>query len=79
MKKTSIRRQTSSQTFRLRAAARYVIVPKGVVSTEWPRIERTAKAMGITYDPWQQAVGKLLWAKNGYVNSEVGIRAVSSS
>lgn len=54
----------TSKPFRLRDVARYVVVPKGIVSTEWPRIERTAKAMGITYDPWQQAVGKLLWAKN---------------
>ena len=49
---TSTRRKTSSRTkrFRLRDAARYVIVPKNIVATGWPRIRQTAKAMGVNVE-----------------------------
>ncbi|WP_239455114.1 terminase large subunit domain-containing protein [Bifidobacterium pullorum] len=74
--KTSTRRKKSnrSRKFLLRSTARYVIIPKNITTTGWPRIRQTAKAMGVVFDPWQEAVGKLIYAKtsDGLYASGVG-------
>lgn len=63
MKRSTRRTSDNGTRFRLRDAARYVIAPKNIVSTGWPRIRQTARALGVTFDPWQEAVGKLVYAK----------------
>lgn len=43
--------------------ARHAVAPKGVTSTGWPRIRRTCQNIGWRFDPWQEAVGRLILAK----------------
>jgi hypothetical protein len=43
--------------------ARYAIAPKGIVSTSWPRVKKTCANIGWRFDPWQDAVGRLILAK----------------
>lgn len=47
----------------LKAKARYVVAPDGIVSTEWPSICATCKEMGIEFDDWQDGLGRLILAK----------------
>lgn len=44
--------------------ARYAIAPAGVVATAWPRVANTCRNIGWRFDPWQDAVGRLILAKN---------------
>lgn len=43
--------------------ARHAVMPDGVVSTAWPRVKATCRNIGWRFDPWQDAVGRLLLAK----------------
>jgi phage terminase large subunit-like protein len=43
--------------------ARHAIAPAGIVSTGWPRIKNTCRNIGWRFDPWQDAVGRLILAK----------------
>lgn len=43
--------------------ARYAVPPQGIVSTAWPRIKATCRNVGWRFDPWQDAVGRLILAK----------------
>ena len=45
--------------------ARHAVAPTGIVSTAWPRIEKTCRNIGWRFDPWQQAVGRLILSKRG--------------
>jgi phage terminase large subunit-like protein len=38
-------------------------VPTGVTATAWPRIEKTCRNIGWGFDPWQQAVGRMILSK----------------
>ncbi|NUP30360.1 MAG: terminase [Streptomycetaceae bacterium] len=51
----------SSET--LVPGARHAVAPEGITATAWPRIERTCRNIGWRFDPWQQAVGRLILAK----------------
>jgi hypothetical protein len=49
---------------RLSDIARKVAAPTGITSTGWPQVQHTSeKKLGITYDPWQHAAGRLILAK----------------
>lgn len=50
---------TQGSTPRLSEVARHLIIPPGIVSTAWPRIERRLATMGITYDLWQQGLAQV--------------------
>ncbi len=43
--------------------ARHAVVPKGIVSTAWPRVRETCRKIGWRFDPWQDATGRLILAK----------------
>jgi len=43
--------------------ARHAVAPDGVVSTAWPRIRKTCNNIGWRFDPWQDAVGRLILAR----------------
>ena len=43
--------------------ARYAVPPAGIVSTGWPRVRQTCNNIGWRFDPWQDAVGRLILAR----------------
>lgn len=43
--------------------ARHVVIPEGIVSSAWPRVRGTCHNIGWTFDPWQDAIGRLIMAK----------------
>jgi phage terminase large subunit-like protein len=48
---------------RLSEAARHVVWPSGIVSTDWPVIEARLALMGVSFDLWQVGIGQLAFAK----------------
>lgn len=55
---------TKASTPRLSEVARKVVAPSGIVSTGWPQVRKTSESkLGIAYDPWQNAAGRLILAK----------------
>jgi hypothetical protein len=44
--------------------ARHTVVPKGIVSTAWPKVSQTCRNIGWRFDPWQDATGRLILAKS---------------
>lgn len=55
--------KTNPSTPRLSDLARYVVAPKGAVSTGWPAVAGKCRELGITFRPWQPGVGRLILAK----------------
>lgn len=47
----------------LRSKARHVVIPDGIVSTEWPSICGICSELGIEFDDWQDGLGRLILAK----------------
>jgi phage terminase large subunit-like protein len=43
--------------------ARHAVAPKGIESSAWPRVKGTCRNIGWRFDPWQDAVGRLILAK----------------
>lgn len=43
--------------------ARHVVVPEGIVCSAWPRVRNTCHNIGWRFDPWQDAIGRLMLAK----------------
>lgn len=43
--------------------ARHAVAPAGIVSTGWPKVKNTCNNIGWRFDPWQDAVGRLILAK----------------
>lgn len=43
--------------------ARHVVIPEGITASAWPRIRGTCHNIGWTFDPWQDAIGRLILAK----------------
>ena len=53
-----------SGTPSLSEVARKVVAPAGITSTGWPAVRHTCEAkLGIEFDPWQDAAGRLILAK----------------
>ena len=55
--------QTKPSTPRLSDAARHVVVPKGVVATGWPAVEKKCLEVGIRFRWWQKPIGQIILAK----------------
>ncbi|MFT8639031.1 terminase [Bifidobacterium sp.] len=57
--------------------ARHLIIPKGIVSSDWPRVRRLARQLlGIEYDQWQDGLGMLMLGKRAdgkYAASIAGV------
>ncbi|HKY58965.1 MAG TPA: hypothetical protein VJL80_13070 [Aeromicrobium sp.] len=43
--------------------ARHAIAPSGIVATAWPKVKKTCANIGWGFDPWQDAIGRLILAK----------------
>ncbi|QYC55086.1 terminase [Mycobacterium phage Boilgate] len=52
-------------TATLSEVARHVVKPAGIVATGWPAVRATCRHMGLTFDRWQDDLGKLICAKRG--------------
>lgn len=57
-------RTTKPRPRRLKDIAARLVIPEGIVSTGWPRVEAQARLMGIEYDDWQRQLGRLILAKD---------------
>jgi len=55
--------KTKSSTPRLSEAARHVIIPKGIVTTAWPRIVAQCADMGVSFDLYQHGIGSVALGK----------------
>lgn len=55
--------KTVSSKRRLSEVARHLIVPPGIVTTAWPRIEAQCAEMGVRFDEWQRGVGQVAFGK----------------
>ena len=49
---------------KLSEAARHLIIPAGIVTTEWPSVRDTCSTMGISFDLWQDGAGRVMLGKN---------------
>ena len=45
---------TSPSTPRLSEAARHLVIPEGIVTSLYPRVQRRLDAMRVAFDPWQE-------------------------
>lgn len=63
MSTTQLQPLTSGGTQKLSEVARHVVQPAGIVSTGWPAVRDTCGRLQITFDPWQDGVGRLALAK----------------
>lgn len=55
---------TKPSTPRLSEVAKHLAIPRDITATGWPDVERTCRVkMGVEFDPWQDAAGKLILAK----------------
>jgi len=68
------RSATGSSTPRLSEVARHVTIPKGIVTTAWPRVVDQCLKMGVTFDEWQHGIGSVALGKrkNGKYAATVG-------
>lgn len=51
---------TAPSTPRLSEVARHVVIPSGIVTTAWPRIEAKLAEVGVRFDRWQQGAGQII-------------------
>lgn len=42
---------------KLSEAARHLVIPEGIVDSNFPRVQKRLNAAGIVFDPWQQGFG----------------------
>lgn len=66
---------TNSGAKKLSEAARHLVAPKGIASTEWPSVRDTCRLkLGIEFDEWQHGAGRLILAKrrDGKLASTIG-------
>lgn len=55
---------TRSGTRKLSDLARHLVVPVDIVSTGWPAVHRTCTdKLGVSFDDWQEAAGRVILAK----------------
>lgn len=54
---------TGSSTPRLSEVARHVKIPKGIVTTAWPRVVDQCSKMGVEFDAWQHGIGSISLGK----------------
>lgn len=54
---------TPPSTPKLSETARHVVIPKGIVTTAWPRVVAQCAKMGIAFDEWQHGIGAIALGK----------------
>jgi phage terminase large subunit-like protein len=54
---------TKPSTPRLSEVARHLVIPKGIVTTAWPRIVAKCKDMDVGFDLWQDGIGQVALGK----------------
>jgi len=54
---------TAPSTPRLSEVARHVVIPKGIVTTAWPRVVAQCAEMGVEFDSWQHGIGSIALGK----------------
>lgn len=55
---------TNPTTPKLSEAARHLVIPDGIVKSDWPRVRKIAKILfGTTFDRWQDGLGTLMLGK----------------
>ena len=59
--------------------ARHVILPSGIVSTGWPAVRDTCHGWGVTFDEWQDGLGRAILAKREGGQYAAGIGGVMMS
>lgn len=66
--------QTNRSTRRLSEVARYVVMPTGIVSSGFPKVEARIREFGDSFDEWQRGAGTLILAKreNGDYAATIG-------
>ena len=57
------RSQTKPSTPRLSEAARHLVIPEGIVTTGWPQVVAKGAELGIGFDWWQDALGRVVLGK----------------
>lgn len=56
--------KTRTARQKLSEVAKHLSVPDGIVSSEWPSVHKTCREkLGITFDPWQEDIGRLILTK----------------
>lgn len=58
---------------RLSELAAHLVQPEGIVSSDFPRVQRVAAKAGIEYDLWQQGLGTLMLARTGSGRYAAGV------
>lgn len=66
--------KTKPSTPRLSEEARHFVLPTGIVSTGWPRVVAKGAELGLTFDWWQDSLGRAVLGKrkNGKYAATVG-------
>lgn len=61
-------------TPRLSEAARHLVIPDGITTSVWPRVERRLSSVGVVFDPWQRGLGSVTLGcrSNGKYAATVG-------
>lgn len=54
---------TRSSAPKLSEAARHVVMPSGIVTTAWPSVRAECRRLGISFDPWQDGAGQIIFGK----------------
>lgn len=52
--------RTKSGTPKLSEVARHLVLPEGIVQTEWPSVRDKCRDMGILFDRWQDGLGRAI-------------------
>jgi hypothetical protein len=55
--------ETKPSTPKLSEAARHFVIPAGAVTTGWPDIANRGRQLGLTFDWWQDSLGRAVLAK----------------
>ena len=50
--------QTDRSTRRLSEVARYVVMPTGIATSGFPKVEARIKEFGDSFDEWQRGAGR---------------------
>lgn len=66
--------QKQSDAPKLSDVARELVIPKGIVTTAWPRVVAKCAEMGVVFDSWQHGIGMVALGKrkNGKYAATVG-------
>jgi len=66
--------RTDRSTRRLSEVARYVVMPSGIVTSGFPKVEARIREFGDSFDEWQRGAGTLILGKraNGEYAATVG-------